>query len=209
MKISSFSFVVFSVSTIALSLVSASASADVVGLWTNQPFQSSSPAFNTFSGISVEVTAEKDGLAGLVDVGMSRVGVVGGADNNRVEFDETLRFDFTSSSVMDASYYVNTTGPSGTNVQGPRSVEIFGLNGLSLGTFSQSGIGSSDLSSLVGNALITAFSLAGSDSAQPSNGFGISSLRVTAVTVPEPSSAFLFVGVGIAAITRRKRKALV
>ena len=189
---------------ICLLNLAAFARADTVHLFSNSPFQT--VVYTAAGGdLVVDIAAANTDTnqVALVDVGNSGIGVVGGNNDNRIEYPERMDFTFSSGPVVNLSYFVNATGPSSTSVQGPRTVDVFGVAATYLGTFSQDGSGSSDLSGLVGNQPITGFSLYGSDA---TNSFRVSSLTADAFNVPEPSSFAVLCSLGLVGVRRRVRK---
>jgi hypothetical protein len=119
------------------------------------------------------------------------IGVVGSLDIN-VDGTEYVDFLFDNGPVNNLSIN-DLIGAGG----GSQTVEVFGLGGINLGTFTTSLAGLIDISSFVGNALITGFRF------QSIN----SNSRLVSVTytqrsigVPEPSTLALlslgFIGIG-------------
>lgn len=111
-------------------------------------------------GITVTANTASGNPADVRAFEFNGLGVVGGQSDFRVDGTEFLRFTFDAP-VFDVSYRLGGAGCDLTGVVpcGTRTLEAFDANGLSLGTFSQAGIGEADVSALVGGQAISAFLL--------------------------------------------------
>lgn len=135
------------------------------------------------------------------------LGVVGGASSTAVDTAEFVEFHFTAPSAS-VSYSIAFCSASGAPC-GSRTLEAFGVGGVSLGTVSQSSIGGFSLSTFFGDAIITGFRLTSNAAISQ---FVVGSLTfqdAPPAIVPLPAALPLFLaglaGLGFAHATRRRQ----
>ncbi len=159
----------------------------------------------SFSQDGVTLTGSDD----IYMFNLNGVGVVGGVFDNVVDGGEWLKISFDMPA-ENVSYWIGSAGQSGGSAPGRRAIDIYGVGNTHLGTFSEDGAGTTDLSALVGGAIIESFMLTTE---------AVTSFRFTTVTydaanisaVPLPAAIPLYAsGMAILGFLgwRRKRRSL-
>ena len=108
----------------------------------------------SYSEGGVTVTGSGD----IYSLNLNGLGVVGGNFDNTIDSGEWIRFSFDTPA-ENISYWVTSAGQAGGSTPGKRTIEAFGIGGISLGLFDDSWAGVTDISVLYGGALIESFVL--------------------------------------------------
>lgn len=141
---------------------------------------------SSYSQDGVTVTGSGD----INFLNLNGLGIVGGSFDNTVDGDEWIKFAFDMPA-QNVSYWIASAGQSGGSLPGQRTIEAFGIGGVSLGTFEENWTGSSDVSALFGGVLIESFTL----TAQAVTNFRVGSVDfdlVTVSAVPLPAAIPLY-----------------
>ncbi|WP_411819693.1 VPLPA-CTERM sorting domain-containing protein [Hyphococcus formosus] len=145
------------------------------------------------------------GSADVQVLNYNGIGIVGGSIDTAVDGNESMAFSF-SAPVNNVTYSVQfTANIDGDGTLGDRSIEIFGLGGTSLGTFSQFNIGTFALSDLVGAAIITGFELTAEVDFFRVSGISFD-LAPSEVPIPAALPLFLAGLAGVGAIGRKRKQ---
>ena len=140
-------------------------------------------------------------VTGSDDIFVTNFGSIGVGDV-AMDAGETINFafDMPATNVSYTLWFVQGSAPFGH-----RTVEAFGVGGASLGTATQFGDSTHNVSSLFGNTVIESFSL----TASPDSLFGISAVSYEVSAVPLPAALPLY-GAGLTVMGflgwRKKRK---
>lgn len=102
------------------------------------------------------VTVTGSGDVHLLNV--NGLGIVGGAFDSVVDSGEWIKFSFDMPA-ENVSYWIASAGQTGGSTPGKRTIEAFGIGGISLGLFEEEWAAGTDLSALYGGALIESFIL--------------------------------------------------
>jgi len=108
----------------------------------------------SYSEGGVTVTGSGDIFA----LNLNGLGVVGGSFDNTVDGGEWIKFAFDMPA-ENISYWISSAGQSGGSTPGKRTIEAFGVGGVSLGLFADEWSGDADVSALYSGALIESFIL--------------------------------------------------